>query len=78
MSAPYSQKSGTSAIIDFLRPITNVTEDSQGGTIKAGAPGIGPTTLGDNQYYVDGAVTSAVLYGVDVLAPELFGGRECC
>lgn len=74
MSAPYSGQSGTSGLIEFLVPLISTMEDSPGGTITAGSPAIGPTGLGDQQFYVAGAVTSAVLYGVDVLAHRHFGG----
>jgi 5'-nucleotidase len=74
MSAPYTGQSGTSGLIDFLRPILPTSADSPKKTIKAGAPGVGPTTLADMQYYVNGAVTGAVLNGIDVLAPKFFAG----
>jgi 5'-nucleotidase len=74
MSAPYGARSGTSGTIEFLRPYGLTAESSPGGTLPAGSPGVGPTTLADQQYYVDGAVTSAVLYGLDVLANRYFGG----
>lgn len=76
MSAPYQQQSGTSAAIDFLRPIVNTTAASPKGTIKAGSFGIGNTTIKPNQFYVNGAVTGAALYGVDVLAPLIFGAGK--
>eukprot|EP00523_Entomoneis_sp_CCMP467_P005375 CAMPEP_0168763504 /NCGR_PEP_ID=MMETSP0724-20121128/24397_1 /TAXON_ID=265536 /ORGANISM="Amphiprora sp., Strain CCMP467" /LENGTH=314 /DNA_ID=CAMNT_0008812709 /DNA_START=175 /DNA_END=1119 /DNA_ORIENTATION=- len=75
MSAPYGARSGTSGLIEFLQPILFTSEDSPEGTLPAGSPGVGPTTIADQQYYVDGAVTSAFLYGLDVLAPKYFGGR---
>jgi 5'-nucleotidase len=73
MSAPYLGQSGTSATIDFVRPITSTSRASPKGTIAIGAPGVGNTTIKPNQFYVNGAVTGAVLYGVDVLAPSIFG-----
>jgi 5'-nucleotidase len=74
MSAPYQGQSGTSGLIDFLRPIPATSRASPKGTIATGQPGVGLTTLAPNQYYVNGAVTGAVLYGVDVLAPAIFTG----
>jgi hypothetical protein len=53
MSAPYAGQSGTSGLIDFLRPILPTSADSPKKTIKAGSPGVGPTTLADMQYYVN-------------------------
>lgn len=73
MSAPYGAQSGTSGLIEFLRPYAATTEDSPAGTVTAGSPGVGPTTLDEHQFYVDGAVTSAVLYGVDVLTKRVLG-----
>jgi len=67
-------RKGTSGLIDFLRPVTPTTEPSPEGTLPAGSPPLGETTLRENQYYVNGAVTSCVLYGVDVLAPRIWGG----
>lgn len=74
MSAPYVGQSGTSGLIQFLQPLTTTEEPSEAGTIPAGSPAIGNTTLGEQQFYVAGAVTSAVCYGIDVLAPRFFGG----
>ena len=74
MSAPYGARSGTSGTIEFLRPLGPTSEPSPMGTLAAGSPGVGPTTLAEGQYYVDGAVTSAVLYGLDVLAADAFQG----
>ena len=74
MSAPYGARSGTSGLIEFLRPIPPTSEPSPEGKVAAGSPGVGETGLADKQYYVDGAVTSAFLHGLDVLAPKYFGG----
>jgi 5'-nucleotidase len=76
MSAPYEGQSGTAAKIDFLAPITNTTRASPKGTIPAGSLGIGNTTLKPNQFYVNGAVTGAALYGIDVLGPMFFGAGK--
>lgn len=50
MSAPYDNKSGTSSTLEVFVPYATTSHESQGGTIAAGAPGVGPTTLGPNQY----------------------------
>ena len=79
MSAPYEGyegQSGTSGKIDFLRPILPTSEASPGGTLPAGSPGVGPTTVEDKQFYVNGAVTGALLHGIDVLGPQFFGSRD--
>lgn len=74
MSAPYAGQSGTSGFIRFLQPILPTSEDSPEGTISAGSFGIGETTLGEQQYYADTTPAGAVLFGIDVLAPRIFGG----
>lgn len=68
-------RSGTSGSIAFLSPIIPTSEDSPQGTVSAGSPGVGTTGIMDNQYYVDGRPAAAVLYGIDILAPGIFGGR---
>jgi len=73
LSAPYSGQSGTSGQIAFLTPIGPTAEPSPGGTVPAGSPGVGPTTLGPQQFYVDGSPAAAVLYGIDVAAPAVWG-----
>jgi 5'-nucleotidase len=74
MSAPYSGQSGTGAQIGFVQPIFPTSEPSEGGLLPAGSYGIGATTIAPQQYYVDGSPTDSVLYGLDVLAPQIFGG----
>lgn len=76
MSAPYLGQSGTSSTISILSPIGSTTRASPKGTIGIGAPGIGNTTIKPNQFYVNGAVTGAALYGIDVLAPSIFGAGK--
>ncbi|MCB1724095.1 MAG: 5'/3'-nucleotidase SurE [Gammaproteobacteria bacterium] len=73
LSAPYSGQSGTSGMIAFLRPIGPTSQASPGGTLPAGSPGVGPTTLGPQQFYVDGSPSAAVLYGIDVAAMHAWG-----
>ena len=74
LSAPYLGQSGTSGQIAFLEPILPTSEPSEGGLLPAGSPGVGPTTLGANQFYVDGSPAASVLYGIDIAAESLFGG----
>ena len=68
MSAPYSGQSGTGGQIAFLQPIGPTEEQSPGGAVPAGSPGVGPTGLGPQQFYVTGSPAASVLYGVDVQA----------
>lgn len=73
MSAPYLNQSGSSSDIGALVPIRRTPQKSTGGLITAGAPGVGPTTIADDQYYVNGSPVDALLYGLDVLAVEKWG-----
>lgn len=72
--APFLGQSGTGGQVAFLQPILPTGEPSEGGLLPAGSFGIGVTTIAPQQFYVDGSPTAAVLYGIDVLAPEIFGG----
>lgn len=73
MSAPYRDQSGTSAVFGSLSGIPPTTARSPGGTIAAGTPGIGPTTLGADQYYIDSTPVAAAIYGIEVLARAKWG-----
>ncbi|RZV58177.1 MAG: 5'/3'-nucleotidase SurE, partial [Pseudomonadales bacterium] len=76
MSAPYLGQSGTGGRINFLMPIFPTSEESEEGSVAAGSPGVGaaPAPFPAQQYYVDGSPADAVLHGIDVLAPQIFGG----
>lgn len=74
MAAPYLGQSGTGGKIGFLTPIFPTSEDSEGGLLPAGSFGIGATTIAPQQFYVDESPAAAVLYGIDILAPQIFGG----
>ena len=74
MAAPYLGQSGTGGQIAFLRPILPTSEPSEGGLLPAGSPGVGPTTIAPQQFYVDGSPAASVLYGIDVAAEQIFGG----
>jgi 5'-nucleotidase len=74
MSAPYLGQSGTSGQVAFLVPIFPTSEPSEGGLLPAGSPGVGPTTIAAQQFYVDGSPAASVLYGIDVAAEDIFGG----
>ncbi len=74
MAAPYLGQSGTSGQIAFLQPIFPTSEASEGGLLPAGSPGVGPTTIAAQQFYVDGSPAASVLYGIDVAAEDIFGG----
>ena len=74
MAAPYVGQSGNSAAISFLEPIFPTGEESEGGLLPAGSPGVGPTTIAEQQFYVDGSPADSVLYGIDIAAEQIFGG----
>lgn len=69
LSAPYSEQSGMSAALGTLSDFPPTRTASPGGTIAAGSPGAGPTSLAPGQFYVDSTPVAAVIYGLEVLAP---------
>ncbi|MCB1677994.1 MAG: 5'/3'-nucleotidase SurE [Halioglobus sp.] len=73
MSAPYLGQSGSGGEVTFLQPIQATSEPSEGGLIPAGSPGVGQTTIAAFQYYVDGSPVDALMYGIDVASPAVFG-----
>jgi 5'-nucleotidase len=76
VSVPCQNQSGTGASLSFLRPITNLTTACRGNAAPVGAPGAGPiagiANL-ENAYYVNATPVTALLYGLDVLAPQRWG-----
>ncbi len=75
MSAPYRNQSGVSAALGTLYDFPATTTPSPGGVIPSGAPGVGPTTLAADQYYVDGTPVAAIIHGIETLAPAKWGAR---
>lgn len=69
LCAPYRDQSGVSAVFGSISGIPPTTAPSPGRTIPAGAPGIGPTTLGADQYYIDSTPVAAAVYGIEILGP---------
>lgn len=69
LSAPYLDQSGTSAQLGGLTDIVPTSVPSPGKSIAANQPGVGPTSLGPDQYYVNSTPTAAVLYGIDIAGP---------
>ena len=69
LSAPFRDQSGTSAQLGGLTDIAPTSTPSPGNTIAANQPGVGPTTIAPDQFYVNSTPTAAVLYGIDVAAP---------
>lgn len=73
MSASYLGQSGTSGEIAFLTPILPTSESSEAGLLPTGSPGVGPTTIAPQQFYVNGSPAASVLHGIDVSAKQIFG-----
>jgi len=70
LSAPFYDQSATSAMLGPLSNYPRPTTASPGGLIAAGVPGVGPTTIAEDQYYVNGSPVAAILYGIEVAAKE--------
>ncbi|NGY05702.1 5'/3'-nucleotidase SurE [Solimonas terrae] len=75
VSAPAQNNSGKGGAMNFLQPITPLTRDTRFGTVKAGAPGVGSEADDADIHYVDGTPVMALLYGLDVVAPQRWGGQ---
>lgn len=74
LSAPYRNVSGTAAQLGGLTDVPPTSLPSPGGSLAAGVPGIGPTKIAADQYYVDSTPIAAVLYGIDIAAPTKWSG----
>lgn len=73
MSAPLHEQSGMSAALGQLSNFGPTNRPSPGGTIAAGSPGVGPTTLGADQFYVDGTPVGSVIHGLEQLSYAKWG-----
>lgn len=73
VSAPCQNQSGKGASLNFLTPLTALSKDCRGGTVKVGAPGVGVDPSIADINYVDGTPVMATMYGLDVLAPARWG-----
>jgi 5'-nucleotidase len=79
ISSVVCDNSGKGGGLDFLRPIGPLTATncggmpSRGGTLPAGAPGIGTLPNMPYAYYVNNTPVAATLYGIDVAAIKAFG-----
>lgn len=77
VAVPCSQQSGMGGALKMMRPLGPLAADCVNGAAKAGDPGAGPMTragLGKDFFYVDGTPVMAMLYGIDVVANERWGG----
>lgn len=73
MSAPFEGQSGTAGTVELFQPILPTSTGKA--TVPTDSPGVGPTGIKDKQFYVNGAGTAAVWYGLDVLSPRFFNGK---
>ena len=73
LSAPYRNVSGESAELGGLSDVPRTIVPSAGGLLPAGSPGVGPTTIAADQFYVDSTSVAAVLYGIDIAAQAKWG-----
>jgi len=73
VSAPCTGQSGKGGALDYFRPIGPLTHDCDGGTVRAGAPGVGSDPEVPSIHYVDGTPVMALLYGLDVLVSSSWG-----
>lgn len=71
LSAPYRNQSGASAQLGSLSDIPRTNAPSPGGTIASGAPGVGPTTIAADQYYVDSSPIGALFGASDALVDPM-------
>ena len=79
VSTPCQGQSGMGGAVKFLTPITPLTEDCLNNVASVGDPGVGPATKIEKGYdysdffYVNGTPIMATAYGLDILAPTLWG-----
>jgi 5'-nucleotidase len=89
ISAPVDNQSGRGGYVSFLAPVPKIAasyvDPYTGATVVpravkatypalAGTAGIGTDPADANIAYVNGSPVMACLYGMDVLAPKVFGG----
>lgn len=73
ISAPTQNNSGTGGAMGFLHPVGPLTRATRGGTVAAGAPGVGTDPADPDIHYVDGSPVMSLLYGLDVVAFSKWG-----
>lgn len=77
VAVPCTNQSGMGAAIRILKPLTGLDHDCRNGAARAGDRAIGPMVrdgLGPDYFYVDGTPVMALLYGLDVVAAQRWGG----
>lgn len=73
LTAPYRNQSGLSALLGALSDLPRTSTPSSGGLIATGSPGVGPTTIAADQFYVDSSPSASALYGIDIAAQAKWG-----
>ncbi len=74
ISAPVHNQSGRGGAVDALKPIQALKKASRHGTIPNGAPGVGCEEDNADIYYVNGTPVMALLYGLQIVGVERWGG----
>jgi 5'-nucleotidase len=79
VSIPCYGQSGMGAAVNYLRPVTPLTQPCLNNAAPAGAPGVGPVTKTEDGFdysdfhYVSGTPVMATMRGMDVLAQARWG-----
>ena len=73
ISAPVMQMSGTNGRMRDAKPLE---KDGEFGFVKRGAPAEGHEKKDDHIWYVNTTPASSVEYGLHVLSPQYFDGRQ--
>ncbi|MFV0475406.1 MAG: 5'/3'-nucleotidase SurE [Pikeienuella sp.] len=74
ISTPCRNSSGSGALAIFYKPLGPLQTDCRDGAVKAGAAGVGPVDPADpTVHYVDGSPVMSLVYGVEVVAPAIWG-----
>ncbi|MDL2354514.1 MAG: 5'/3'-nucleotidase SurE [Pseudomonadota bacterium] len=79
ISSEVCDNSGKGGALDFLRPIGPLSAAncgataSRGGSLSAGAPGVGTLPGMPYAYYVNSTPVASTLYGIDIAARKAFG-----
>ncbi|KAJ5565496.1 sure-like protein [Penicillium frequentans] len=67
--APATDQSGKGGSLTYATT-ANLTEDTEFGLVKAGAPSVGPDPLDNHIWYYDGSPVAAASVGIDYVLPK--------
>ncbi|SES97125.1 5'/3'-nucleotidase SurE [Thorsellia anophelis] len=74
-SVPCQNQSGKGGSINFSDTLTTLTEACLNDAAPAGAPAFGEVNGEENIYYVNGTPIMSLMYGLDVVAPQVWGAN---